>query len=650
MHRLILCSLTGLTIVFLPQYLLAEDPAGPPGPVNAQPAGPNPEISFNRLDTNHDGVITRDELPPGMPEMFKQLLFLADSNGDGKITRDELTAALNQHRPGPGSEPPPLGRRSRGPEGQTDQMPGPPFGRRFGGPEGRPDDMAGPPFGRQAVGPGWMGGQRFGGPDGRPDQMAGPPFRGPGAESPQKPAGADGPEGPVQVEAYSITKADPQTTLKVMQTLLAGKPDVRMDIDPKTNHLIVLARPAEHATIRAALDQLQRDTQGGADAKEKPAEMAGPPFGGPGGRGWMGGQGFGRPGNGPGWMGGPPFGRQGMGPGRMEGQRFGESEPGSDRMPGPPFVGPGGQRGWMGGPPFGGPGNGPDRMGGPPFDRGGPDGRPPQLAGPNFPGPNARSHWMGGSPFIEPGGRPWAGPGYGPPHRWAAFEPMQQRPWQQYGHWGPPNRPWQANFAGPDRPWMPRRMAPWMAYGAGSHRPWPPNGQNWYQQLLSYNARPPRQGLNLKALFGRLDANHDNQLSFDEFSQGVKHLLHAVLPGPGPQWARLAGRFGGQGFGPPARPAMANYPAPRFEITRQRITRLFQNFDKNHDGKLTKDETPPKIQKKFDRIDVEKNGFITPRDLYRAVSLLRHSAEDQKPVNQGYEKTPAKPEAKDKPE
>jgi type II secretory pathway component GspD/PulD (secretin) len=68
-------------------------------------------------------------------------------------------------------------------------------------------------------------------------------------------------EGSPQVEVYTINTADPQSTLKVMQTLLAGLPDVRMDIDPKTNNLIVLARPAQHATIRAVLDQMQHDAR-----------------------------------------------------------------------------------------------------------------------------------------------------------------------------------------------------------------------------------------------------------------------------------------------------------------------------------------------------------------------------------------------------
>jgi Ca2+-binding EF-hand superfamily protein len=767
MHRLILCLLTGLTIVFLPQHLLAEDPAGPPGPSKAQPAGPNPEVLFDRLDANHDGFITQAELPQGMPEMFKQLLLLADGNGDGKITKEELTAALNQHRQSPehdvkadspftiislryakametakiidqvygnqkdiklsitvdarlnslivrasqtlsdeiqalvqkldvktpDSNSPPIGPRFRGPEAQADQMPGPPFGRRFGGPEGRPGEMAGPPFGRQGMGPG-----RMGGPGGRFGLMAGPSSHGPGDELPQKSAGADGPEGPVQVEAYSITKADPQATLKVMQTLLAGKPDVRMDIDPKTNHLIVLARPAEHATIRATLAELQRDTQSGADAKDKPADMAGPPFGGRAGpRGWMAGQGFdgpgmgsGRmaelgfrePGNGPGWMGGQGFGGgPGWGPRWMADQRSDGPEPGSDRMPGQSFGRPG--RGWMGGQGFGGPGmgadgmagqgfggpgmghgwmgsqgfGGPDRgpaeMGGRPFGRGGPDGGPPQMAGRNFSGPNAGPPWMRESHFNGPEQRPWAGPGYGPPHRWAAFEPMQQPPWQQYGHWGPPNGPWQPN----GQNWYQQLLSynarphhPWMAYGPGQHRPWQPNGQNWYQQLMSYNARLPHQQFNPKALFDRLDTNHDNQLSFEEFSQAMKHLLHAVLPGPGPQWARPVGRFGGQDFGPPGHLAMANYPGSRPKAIEEKITMLFQNFDNKHDGQLTKDEAPPMIQKNFDRIDVDKKGFITPRDLYRAISHLRHRADVQQPVNQGDETTSEKPQAKDKPE
>jgi type II secretory pathway component GspD/PulD (secretin) len=79
------------------------------------------------------------------------------------------------------------------------------------------------------------------------------------------PKAGDAPLGRVeetpQLEVYSITTAEPQAVLAVMQTLLAGLPDVRLALDAKTGNLIALARPAEHATIRATLDQLQRDAR-----------------------------------------------------------------------------------------------------------------------------------------------------------------------------------------------------------------------------------------------------------------------------------------------------------------------------------------------------------------------------------------------------
>lgn len=64
-----------------------------------------------------------------------------------------------------------------------------------------------------------------------------------------------------QLEVYSVTGSDPQSALAVLQTLLAGQPDVRLSVDAKTNSLVALARPAQQATIRATLSQLQREAQ-----------------------------------------------------------------------------------------------------------------------------------------------------------------------------------------------------------------------------------------------------------------------------------------------------------------------------------------------------------------------------------------------------
>ena len=70
------------------------------------------------------------------------------------------------------------------------------------------------------------------------------------------------PAGPIeepQLEVYAMGAADPSAVLQVMQTLMAGQMDVRLAIDPKTGNLVALAKPSQHATIRATLAQLQKD-------------------------------------------------------------------------------------------------------------------------------------------------------------------------------------------------------------------------------------------------------------------------------------------------------------------------------------------------------------------------------------------------------
>ena len=78
--------------------------------------------------------------------------------------------------------------------------------------------------------------------------VAGPGYvdEGPGTDEPQ-------------LRVYSIASADPTAVLAVIQTLLAGMPDVRLDLDAKTGNLIALARLAQHRTIEATLAEMQRD-------------------------------------------------------------------------------------------------------------------------------------------------------------------------------------------------------------------------------------------------------------------------------------------------------------------------------------------------------------------------------------------------------
>ncbi len=78
-----------------------------------------------------------------------------------------------------------------------------------------------------------------------------------------------------QLEVYPITSADPQATLQVLQTLLPD-PNLRMAIDSKSGNLVAHALPAQHATIRATLEQMQQ--QGGQKVEVIPLRSVDPQY------------------------------------------------------------------------------------------------------------------------------------------------------------------------------------------------------------------------------------------------------------------------------------------------------------------------------------------------------------------------------------
>jgi Ca2+-binding EF-hand superfamily protein len=156
MQRIIGALVTTLAVVVLPQFATAQE--------GNRPDGPNPERLFNRLDANHDGVITKDEIPATAPERLKNLLREADKNHDGKITKREFFAAVHARHPGP---------QPQGP-GQQPSHPGPQAGG-FGPQAGGFGPQAGG-FGPQAghFGPPAGPGQFPGGAAYRPGMPGGP--------------------------------------------------------------------------------------------------------------------------------------------------------------------------------------------------------------------------------------------------------------------------------------------------------------------------------------------------------------------------------------------------------------------------------------------------------------------------------------------
>jgi Ca2+-binding EF-hand superfamily protein len=102
-----------------------------------------------------------------------------------------------------------------------------------------------------------------------------------------------------------------------------------------------------------------------------------------------------------------------------------------------------------------------------------------------------------------------------------------------------------------------------------------------------------------KALFERLvrnaDKDGDKKLSKEEFQAGLK-------PDEAPKQP-LAG-----GQPPGGRPGAGQFNPQE----------IFNRFDANKDGKLSKDELPPRLQENFARLDANGDGFLSQEEFARA--------------------------------
>jgi Ca2+-binding EF-hand superfamily protein len=82
-------------VTLAPAALLAADPATT-APQADKPHGGGQW--FSRLDTNHDGAISKDEASAAADARVDRMFANADTNHDGLITQDELRAAAQARR------------------------------------------------------------------------------------------------------------------------------------------------------------------------------------------------------------------------------------------------------------------------------------------------------------------------------------------------------------------------------------------------------------------------------------------------------------------------------------------------------------------------------------------------------------------------
>ncbi|HEX5471014.1 MAG TPA: secretin N-terminal domain-containing protein [Lacipirellulaceae bacterium] len=75
------------------------------------------------------------------------------------------------------------------------------------------------------------------------------------------PEAARGINGAPQMEAYTVTAADPDTVVTMLQSLLHNDPSVVLKADKEGGHIFAFAPPPLQATIRATIDQLQKDSR-----------------------------------------------------------------------------------------------------------------------------------------------------------------------------------------------------------------------------------------------------------------------------------------------------------------------------------------------------------------------------------------------------
>lgn len=143
------------------------------------------------------------------------------------------------------------------------------------------------------------------------------------------------------------------------------------------------------------------------------------------------------------------------------------------------------------------------------------------------------------------------------------------------------------------------------------------------------------------AVFRALDANGDGKLDGKEIAAAAdvlkklankdgeitrEELLKSLPPGMG-----LEGRGAGRGaLGAPA--AAAGEQPGQVEMTPQAaFRRMMSMFDKNGDGKLQKDELPPRLADRFDELDTNHDGALDETEMKAILPQLMRRLQNAGP-------------------